>query len=58
MINVPNNKWEQIEHYFNNVCDDRLFVCPNCGMTYRYGYICTTCCLDNSDAEINSSLEE
>lgn len=58
MISAPDNKWEQIDHYFNNVCDDQLFVCPNCGMPYRYGYVCVACGSDNSDTETNGSLEE
>jgi len=58
MVKIPDINWEQIEHYFNNVCNDRLFICPNCGMPYREGYICAACGSDNSTQEIDGSIEE
>lgn len=48
MINISDEKWEQIVYYFENLCDDTLYVCPRCGSIYKDGYICGNCSYDDS----------
>ena len=58
MVKISDDKWEQIKHYFNYLCDDKLLICPNCGMPYKEGYICESCGADNSAQEIDCITEE
>ena len=58
MVKISDDKWEQIKHYFNYLCDDKLLICPNCGMPYKEGYICESCGADNSEQEIDYGVEE
>ena len=55
---ISDEKYEQIQHYFENICSDHLLICPNCGMPYVEGYLCNNCGSDNSEQEINCELEE
>ena len=52
MVKISDDKWEQIKHYFNYLCDDKLLICPNCGMPYKEGYICESCGADNSTGKL------
>ena len=56
MVKISDDKWEQIKHYFNYLCDDKLLICPNCGMPYKEGYICESCGADNSAQEIDCNV--
>ena len=58
MVQISEEKWKQIQNYFDYICRDRLLVCPNCGMPYIEGYICESCGADNSKYEINETVED
>ena len=58
MVQITDEHWKEIEHFFNNVYDEKLLVCPHCGMPYEEGMLCVNCGADNSEYEEEDHVTE
>ena len=53
MVEISNKKWKQIVYIFDNWIDADFYICPECGMPIKDGYICFTCGHDLAEDNID-----
>lgn len=58
MISITDKKKKQIEYIFENLIEEKFYVCPKCGMPVKEGYVCLNCGYDIEDNEDAIEYEE